>query len=217
MILLLDFSLFFPVVTGTIQCGKYLFPAIFFPKSRNTVLKIFISRPLANTTPSLHNTDPKEFSQLGHCTGLQSPLANLNAFKGPSYYPQSIMLQFQICYYNHLNDSQKTKTNINFRGQAWVRPLQSAKSRSLFYPISLLSQISTKDYGILQLTRNAKTNNNIAGHHLVSRRVISTASDVQRVYKYSKRTFILSQKYYGLSSFKYFIIATYTCRKKKLT
>ena len=46
-----DFLLFFPIITGTIQCWKYRFPTIFFPKSRNTVLKIFIFRPPANTTP----------------------------------------------------------------------------------------------------------------------------------------------------------------------
>ena len=36
---------------------------------------------------------------------------------GPSYYPKSVMLQFQICYYSKLNVSQKAKTNINFRSQ----------------------------------------------------------------------------------------------------
>ena len=50
-----DFSLFFPVITGTVQRWKYRFPTIFFPKSWDTVLKIFISRPTANTTsPSPH-------------------------------------------------------------------------------------------------------------------------------------------------------------------
>ena len=34
----------------------------------------------------------------------------------------NITLQFQICYQSHWNVSCKTKTNINFRGQAWVRP-----------------------------------------------------------------------------------------------
>ena len=41
------------------------------------------------------------------------------------------------------------KTNINFRGQAWVRPLQSAGSRALFYPISIMPQISVEDFGML--------------------------------------------------------------------
>ena len=62
-----------------------------------------------------------------------------------------------------------------------------------------MPQISTKDFGILQLTKNAKTNNDIAGHHLVSHR-ISTPSDVQRVYRYPKRTFILPQKYVSVSN-----------------
>ena len=56
---------------------------------------------------------------------LPGPLVlvpSLNTPKGPSSYPKSIMLQFQICYHRHLNASQKAKTNINFRGQAWVRP-----------------------------------------------------------------------------------------------
>ena len=134
---------------------------------------------------------PKSVFQLGHCVGLQDPIPSLNAPKGPSYYPKSIMLQFQICYHSHLNDSQKIKTNINFRGQAQVRP----PARALFYPISIMLQISSDDSGILQLTRNAKTNNNIAGHHLVSRRVIPAPSDVQGVYRCPKRTFILPQKY----------------------
>ena len=46
-----------------------------------------------------------------------------------------------------------------------------------------MSQISTKDSGIVYLTKNSKTNNNIAGYHLVSRRVISPPLDVQCVYR----------------------------------
>ena len=52
---------------------------------------------------------------------------------------------------------------------------------------------------MLQLTKNAETNN-IAGYHLVSRRVISTLLDVQHVYRCPKRTFILPQKYHVLVS-----------------
>ena len=44
---------FFPVITGTVWCGKYRFLTIFFSKSWNTVLKIFFSRPPANTTHPL--------------------------------------------------------------------------------------------------------------------------------------------------------------------
>ena len=42
-------------------------------------------------------------------------------------------------------------------------PLKSAGSRASFYPISIMPQISTEDSGKLQLTKNAKTNNDIAG------------------------------------------------------
>ena len=48
------------------------------------------------------------------------------------------MLQFQICYHSHLIASYKTKTNIDFRGQAWIRPLKSAGSGAFFYPISII-------------------------------------------------------------------------------
>ena len=41
---------------------------------------------------------------------VRSP--NLNAPKGPSYYPRSVILQLQIYYHCHLNLSWKTKTNI---------------------------------------------------------------------------------------------------------
>ena len=141
-------------------------------------------------------TDPKEFCQLGHCAGLQCPIFNLTAPKIPFHHSKSGMLQFQICYHGHLNVSQKTETNINFRGQAWFRALlQSAGSRALFYPISIMTQISTKDSGMLQLTKSAKADKNIVGYHLVSHRVISTLSDVHRVYRSLKRTFILPQKY----------------------
>ena len=48
------------------------------------------------------------------------------------------------------------KTNLNFRSEAWGRPLQSARLRALFYPINIMTQISTKDSDILQLTKNEK-------------------------------------------------------------
>ena len=59
-----------------------------------------------------------------------------------------------------------------------------------------MPQISTEDSGILLLTKNAKTNNNIAGYHLVSHRVISAPSDVKSVYRSPKKTFILLKKYH---------------------
>ena len=41
-----------------------------------------------------------------------------------------------------------------------------------------MPQISTKDSGILELIKNSKTNNNIVGYHVVSRRVISSSSQM---------------------------------------
>ena len=76
-------------------------------------------------------------------------------------------------------------------------PLQSAGPRALFYPISIMPQIFTKDSGILQQTKNGKTNNSIAGYHLACRRVISTRADVQLVYRCPKRSFILLPKYHA--------------------
>ena len=99
------------------------------------------------------------------------------------------------------------KTNINSGAKPWSDPLQSAGSRALFYPISIISQISNEDSGIFQLTENAKFNNYIAGYHLVSRRVMSAPSDGQRVYRCPKRTFILPPKI-SYFSFKYVIIVT---------
>ena len=69
-------------------------------------------------------------------------------------------------------------------------PLLRAVSRVLFFPISIMPEISTKDFGILWLTKNAKANNKIAGYHLVICRVISIPSDVQHVYRCPKKTFI---------------------------
>ena len=70
-----------------------------------------------------------------------------------------------------------------------------------------MPQISSKDSGILWLFKNAKTKTKIAGYYLVSRRVISTHSDVQLVYRCPKRILILPQITSCLS-FKYVIIAT---------
>ena len=70
-------------------------------------------------------------------------------------------------------------------------PLESAGSRALFYPISIMPQICTKHSGVIQLTKNGKTNNNIADNRLVSCLVTFTPSDVQRAYRCPKITFIL--------------------------
>ena len=85
---------------------------------------------------------------------------------------------------------------MNFWTKTGSDPLQSSRSRALFYPVSIMPQLSLKDSVILQLTKNAKTNNNIVGYHVVSRCVISTPLDVQSVYRCFKRTFILPQKYH---------------------
>ena len=55
-------------------------------------------------------------------------------------------------------------------------------------------QIFTDDSVILEEIENAKTNNNIVSYHLVSRRVISTLLDVQRVYRCPERSFMLPKK-----------------------
>ena len=54
----------------------------------------------------------------------------IDAPKGASYYPQNIMLQFYICYHKNyyatlmlLEKLCYMKTNMNFRDQAWNRPL----------------------------------------------------------------------------------------------
>ena len=52
-----------------------------------------------------------------------------------------------------------------------------------------MPKISTKHSGILQQTKNANTNNNIAGYHVVSRRVISISSDIERVMDFQKGRF----------------------------
>ena len=63
-----------------------------------------------------------------------------------------------------------------------------------------MPQIFTKDFDIPKLSKNAKTNNNIVGYHVVTCGVIPTSSDVQRVYRYPKRTFLLPQKYVSVSN-----------------
>ena len=50
----------------------------------------------------------------------------------PSYFSFKYVIKYVI------------KTKINFRGQALVKPLRSAGSRALFYPISIMSQISNE-------------------------------------------------------------------------
>ena len=53
-------------------------------------------------------------------------------------------------------------------------PSQSAGSRTLSYPVSIMLQMFTENSVILQETENLKTNSSYVGYHLVSRLVIST-------------------------------------------
>ena len=115
--------------------------------------------------------------------------------KGPSCYPKSFMLQFHRYYQSHWNVSYKTKTNINFRSQAWFRPPTKCWVKGFVLPHKYHALNFYQRYWHSLANKNAKTNSNVVGHHLVSRRVISTPSDVQRVYRCPKRTFTLPPKY----------------------
>ena len=98
--------------------------------------------------------------------------------KGHSYYPKIIMLQLQICHHSYLNVSYKTKL-IQILETKPVNSLsQSTRSRTLSYPVSIMLQSFTENSAIPLQTENVKTNNNILGHHLVSRLIIYTPSDV---------------------------------------
>ena len=117
-----------------------------------------------------------------HFGPLREPPVPSSHFKCPK---RTFMLpeKYHASVLNMLSKPQKcsckTKTNINFRGQGWVRPPAKFWPKGFILPNKYHSQIFAKDSGIRQLTKNAKTNSNIAGHHLVRRRVISTSSDVQ--------------------------------------
>ena len=63
----------------------------------------------------------KKVLPAGSVCGPIVSIPSLNAPKWPCY-PESIMFQFQICYQSYWNVSWKTKININFKGQTWVRP-----------------------------------------------------------------------------------------------
>ena len=134
---------------------------------------------------------PKKFLSAWSLCGPLLPSPQSKCPKRPSCYPKSIMLQFQMCSRSHLNVSYKIKTNINFTGQTWVRPRAKCWFKGFILPYKYHAP---NFYRIFWHTLA----NNIAGYHLVSPRVISTPSDVQRVYKCSKRIFILPKKYYAL-------------------
>ena len=70
-----------------------------------------------------------------------------------------------------------------------------------------MPQISTEDSGILQLTKNAKTNNDIAGYHLVSRGVNIHTFRWSACVKMAQKDLHITQKTSCLN-FKYVIIAT---------
>ena len=97
------------------KSGKYM----------NIRLKTFISTGASNrsfysifwkrfdhleTLLTIHR--PKKVLSAGSLCRPLVPSLSLNAPKGPSYYPKSIMLQLQVC---HVNASQKKKTN-KFQG-----------------------------------------------------------------------------------------------------
>ena len=77
---------------------------------------------------------PKKVLSAGSLFGPLVPSPSLNAPKRPLYYPKSVMLQIQICYHSHLNVSQKTKTNINFIGHAWVRTTANCWIKGFILP-----------------------------------------------------------------------------------
>ena len=78
----------------------------------------------------------------------------------------------------------------NFRGQVWIKP-----PRTIFYPISIVSQIFIEDPGNLKLFKNLKTNNDSTGSHLVSCRVITSSAIVKGEKKrFSEKTYSWKSK-----------------------
>ena len=103
----------------------------------------------------------------------------------PFMFPQ----KYHVSVSNMLSKSLKYKTNsnINFRGLGWVRAptkfwVKGFILRHKYHAPNFYQKIPS----MLQLYKNAKTNNNITGYHVVSRPVISVFSDVQRVYRCPK-------------------------------
>ena len=125
------------------------------------------------------------------------------------------MLQCQICYHSHLNVSQKTKTNINFMSQTWVKSPATCWVESFILSDKYHAQYYYQTFWHTLANKIAKTNNNIAGFHSVSRRVIFTSLDVQRVCRCPKRTFILPRKYHV--SVSNMLLQTLKCVIKKKT
>ena len=108
------------------------------------------------------------------------------------------IISLQCLRFRQLSDNSFHQWKV-FRCQAKVKPPAKYWVKGVISQYIML-QISIKDSGILWLIKNAKINNNIAGYHLVSCRVISTLSDVQHVYGCCERTFILPPKYVSVSN-----------------
>ena len=77
---------------------------------------------------------PKKVLSDGSLCGPLVSSPQSNAPKGPLCYPKSIMFPFQIYYQSHWNVSWKTKTNINFKGQTWVRPAAKCWVKGFILP-----------------------------------------------------------------------------------
>ena len=65
---------------------------------------------------------PKNVLSAWSLCGSLVPSPHSKCPKRTFMLPKSIMPQLQICYQSQWNVSCKTKNNINFMGQAWVRP-----------------------------------------------------------------------------------------------
>ena len=105
----------------------------------------------------------------------------IDAQRWASYYLQNIMLQFYICYHKNyyatwtiLEKLCHIKSNINFRAD----PQQSVGSKTVFYPIRIMTKIFSKDPGNL-ITPPYTITNNITVSHLVSCREIPRPSTMK--------------------------------------
>ena len=88
------------------------------------------------------NTQTKKVLSAGSLCRILVPSPQSKCPQKTFIIPQKYHDSIEIYYDSHVNASQKTKTNIDFRDQAWVRPLQSTASRALFYSISIMPQVS---------------------------------------------------------------------------
>ena len=95
----------------------------------------------------------------------------IDALKGPTYYPQNIMLQFVIIKTLH--------ENINFRDQAWNRLPAKCWVKDFILPHKRHAEIFIEDPGNLKHPKNVKSINIAAGSHRVSCRVISRPATIK--------------------------------------